>query len=145
MEIREFNGSKEDFKELSEMHIDLINYSEDSFLTYSHGIDELLRQLKQVGSKCFFITKNDKIAGYSILIPDNKGGVLGQSFYLKEEYRNTTLFIRAIEWLEKYVSNNFSYCTLIATNSKISSIYEKRYKKRYTVYIFTPQEKKDGN
>lgn len=142
MNIRDFDGSKADFLELSKMYTDLKNYSEDSFLTYSHGIDELMQQLKVNRSKCFIVEKSSKIAGFAIIIPDYKGGAVGQCLYLKNEYRKGTLFPRLLEQLEEYIDSNYEYCILMATNEKVASLYDKKYQKRVTFYKYNSKKGK---
>jgi len=122
----------------------LSNFDEETEKSYAQTIENLYNILRQNGSKCFMIENRGDIIGFAIFYPDGTGGVIGQSLFLKKEYRKNIFFGRIMSILEKWVSLEFDYCKIFFTNNTIPSIYEKRndkrYKKQYTVYKFTPKD-----
>ena len=141
MIIRAFNGSKSDLQELIEMFIDLFefDYNKDMNISYAKKVGELYKLLYKDGSICNFILKKDDIAGFMLLYPDEKQGIVAQSLYVKKAYRNTVFTGRVYKWLETWVRDNYKYCSIIATNDKVCKMYDNRYKKLYSVYKFIPE------
>lgn len=140
MNIRKFDGTEKDTKELILMFIDLKNYDNEEKLSYAENIGSLYSILYRDGCNCFMIEKDKLIVGFIIIYPDGKGGAIIHSLYLKDEVRKTLLFSKVINWIEEFIKANFSYCLFNALNIETGKLYSKRYKKHSEVYKFIPKE-----
>jgi len=141
MIIRPFNGSQSDLEELMAMYVDLYEFDYDKNINHSYAekIGELYKSLYQHGAVCNLVIRYNDIIGFMILFPDKEGGMTAQSLYLKQEYRKSHIAGRLYKWLENWISDNYKYCTIIATTDKVCKMYDKRYKKLYSVYKFIPK------
>ena len=139
MIVRAFDGSKSDLDELIEMFVDLKKYDNEEDMTYTQIVGELYKILYKNGSVCFISETGGTICGFAILFPDDEGGAVAQSLYIKEKFRGSILFGRFLKWLEDWVAERYKYCTVIATNENTYSMYDKRYKKQYSIYKFIPE------
>lgn len=100
-------------------------------------VNDMLDMLKRPGSICFIFEKDNEAVGFSILYPDNKGGCVGESLFIKEQWRGTKLFFNILTYLKGYVNANYKYCNLIASNTTISKLYSKiGYNVKYVVYQY---------
>lgn len=140
MNIRNFDKSELDTKELLSMFIDLQNDNNDN-LTYAEQVGVLFSTLYMPNCNCFMVEKDDTIAGFIILYPDAKGGSFLHSILIKEQFRNTFLFSNVVDWIEDFVSSNYQYCMFNALNEKTNKLYGKRYDKHATVYKFISKGK----
>jgi len=132
--MQEFLGSEEETKELISMYINLREFDNEDDKTFAQNVDDLFKTLRIDGSMCYLIKEKDMIAGFTILLPHTKDGIIGRSLYLKEEFRHTFLAHKFRMWLENFVKSNNIYCLVEATNENICKIYDKRYTKISTTY-----------
>jgi len=134
MIARDLNSSKEDIDELLAMYADL---EKDEGTSYLQKVNDIFEIFKRPDCKCFIFEVDNKIVGFAIIYADMKGGCIGESLYIKEEYRGTKLFINIFKHLQEYVNTKYHYCNLIASNDNVSSLYRKMgYNVKYIVYQY---------
>ena len=132
MTYRFLNDSKSDFDNLLDMFTALEEKQGVSHLTY---VLKLIELLNIQDGKCFIFENGNNIVGFAIIYPDLKGGCIGQSLYIKPEFRGTASFFNCLTILKDYVASKYAYVDLVATNDVISKLYEKLgYQKLYTIY-----------